>query len=308
MRQPYDRITEAYHDDMGINFGEKVRERVHWICSQAKGDNILDIGCSQGIVPILLGREGKKVLGIDLIDDAIQYAKNSLDEESETTKKYVEFVAANFTDYDFGHMKYDSIILSEVLEHLTDPARFLEKAASLLKENGQVIITVPFGIINHFDHKKTYYLIELINMLEKHFYVENINYFGKWTGIVAKLAGNIFEVDRNVVLKLENLFFEIENGLNNEIEVNKNKFNSLEKRFKEKEQEIASLKNSNLEMSDNNKKHINDLKKELLQHIESEEKALISYRVLINKYNVLKNSKLCRLTLWYWDIRKKMKK
>ena len=142
MEKPLDRITEAYYNGMGEEFGKKVRERIHWICSQAKGEKILDVGCSQGITSILLGREGKNVLGIDLNDEAIEFAKKSLENESEITKKYVKFKVANFMDYDFKDEKFDSIILAEILEHLTDPERFIEKASKLLSQDGRVIITV----------------------------------------------------------------------------------------------------------------------------------------------------------------------
>ena len=87
MKKPLDRITEAYYNEMGDSFARKVRERIHWVCENAKGEEILDIGCSQGITSILLGREGKKVLGIDLLEESIQYANKSLATEEKATKE-----------------------------------------------------------------------------------------------------------------------------------------------------------------------------------------------------------------------------
>ena len=51
-----DRINEAYHDAMGAAFGQKTRERINWMCSQARGTTVLDVGCSQGIASILRRR------------------------------------------------------------------------------------------------------------------------------------------------------------------------------------------------------------------------------------------------------------
>ena len=79
--RPKDQIRAAYYDQLGSGFGKKVRARVHWIVRQAKGEHILDIGCSGGVVPILLGREGKHVVGIDVLPEAIIEAKQALLEE-----------------------------------------------------------------------------------------------------------------------------------------------------------------------------------------------------------------------------------
>ncbi len=241
MKQPLDRITEAYYSGMGDKFGIKVRERIHWICAQAKGEKILDVGCSQGITTILLAREAKQVLGIDLIEESIEYAKKQLANESETTQKHATFKVANFMDDALEEEKYDAIILSEVLEHLTDPERFLKKASERLTEDGQVIITVPFGINDYFDHKKTYYLVDIINEIEKNLFIDKIKYFGKWIGIVAKQTGTKLEIDKKEILNLEKSFYELENNLLNEVSTYKNNYNAIKSTLDKKEQQISDI-------------------------------------------------------------------
>ncbi|WP_062320411.1 hypothetical protein [Halolactibacillus sp. JCM 19043] len=61
MKAITDSIYDAYYYKFGKTFGNEVRERIHWIAKEAKGKSMLDIGCSQGILSILLAREGKKV-------------------------------------------------------------------------------------------------------------------------------------------------------------------------------------------------------------------------------------------------------
>ena len=60
----HDRVTEAYYGKMGQQFMRETQERIHWICNNVQGRSVLDVGCSQGIVPILLAREGINVIGI----------------------------------------------------------------------------------------------------------------------------------------------------------------------------------------------------------------------------------------------------
>ena len=61
----HDRVAEAYYGLMGQQFMRDTQARIHWICRQIQGKSVLDVGCSQGIVPILLAREGLKAIGID---------------------------------------------------------------------------------------------------------------------------------------------------------------------------------------------------------------------------------------------------
>ena len=85
---------------------------------------------------------------------------------------------------------YDGILVTEVLEHLPDAERFLQHAASFLKPDGVVVITVPFGFCNHPDHTQTFYLSNAVSLVEKAFCVQQIHYGGNWLGLVAKAVGN----------------------------------------------------------------------------------------------------------------------
>lgn len=46
--------------------------------------------------------------------------------------------------------QFDTVFCSEVLEHVTDPVRAVEKLARLTKPGGRVIITAPFNSLTHF--------------------------------------------------------------------------------------------------------------------------------------------------------------
>jgi len=46
--------------------------------------------------------------------------------------------------------QYDTVFCSEVLEHVVDPVRAVEKLARLVKPGGIVILTAPFNSLTHF--------------------------------------------------------------------------------------------------------------------------------------------------------------
>lgn len=290
MKRPLDRITEAYYDGMGEEFGKKVRERIHWICSQAKGEKILDVGCSQGITSILLAREGKKVLGIDLNGESIEFAQKSLEDESEITKKYVEFKIANFMDYDFKDEKFDSIILAEILEHITDPERFIKKTSKLLNENGRVIITVPFGVNDYFDHKKTYYLFDMYELLIKYYEISRIQILGRWIVFVCENNSKNLkqEIPKRYIKELEKAFYLIERENLSKITELTNMLNKIQKKLEDVDSENKNIVSENKKLtlnvnnlSEENKKlsiELEDYKKklqELKKNSEAKERELI---------------------------------
>jgi cyclopropane fatty-acyl-phospholipid synthase-like methyltransferase len=148
---------------------EATRFRVHWICKQASGRSVLDVGCSQGITSILLGREGFQVTGIDLEETSINYANEELKKESALVQENVKFLLndASLLDKSFG--KFDTVILGEVLEHFAHPHKLLTKLYLLLNNKGNIIITVPFGYHPFHDHKQTFYIGNFSYYLQPYF-------------------------------------------------------------------------------------------------------------------------------------------
>jgi glycosyltransferase involved in cell wall biosynthesis/SAM-dependent methyltransferase len=214
-----DKILDAYYGSMGRDFMLKTRKRIHWIVQECIGTHILDAGCSQGIVPLLLAREGKNVLGIDVDSRAIDVANNQLKNESKLTQERAKFVNSDFNSLDFKNDKFDTIIISEVLEHLLNPRSFIEKSFDLLNKDGLLIITVPFGINDFTDHKKTYYFKDIYDLLSEFFIVEDFRVFGKWIGFKARHK-NLKEIEpvkvnKRLLSTLESSFYDIERELVN---------------------------------------------------------------------------------------------
>ena len=77
-----DRVGEVYNGTYGSDIAQmRTKDRVNWICKNVHGKHILDIGCSQGIVDLLLARQGRNVLAIDIEKEAIAYAQTAAAKE-----------------------------------------------------------------------------------------------------------------------------------------------------------------------------------------------------------------------------------
>lgn len=213
-----DHIAEAYFGEMGELMRENSRKRIDWICEQVNGIRVLDIGCSQGITEILLGRKGIHVLGIDIAPKAIQYAETMAASEPPDVQQCMRFLCSDFLTTDLPDKDFDTVILSEILEYLEDPEEMLKKVISCLRTDGLVIVTVPFGINDFPDHKQTFYVLGILEILQKYAKIEVVEFFCSWIGFVAiKQTTEDHEtaqqISYSLLRKEEEAFFMLEREL-----------------------------------------------------------------------------------------------
>ena len=98
---------------------------------------VLDVGCGAGHGSNLLSKKYKKVYGVDISPDAIEYAKNNWASDN------IEFVVGSAMDIPFPDSTFDTISAFEVFEHLSDWRKFLSELRRVLKPGGVVYISTP---------------------------------------------------------------------------------------------------------------------------------------------------------------------
>lgn len=299
MKKNTDRVSEAYYDELGTAFGKKVRDRIHWILASSKGETILDVGCSQGLVSILLAREGKQVVGIDVLEDAIDYAKEQLEQEETPTRKHLELIHDNFVSHSFD-TTFDCVIMGEILEHLSDPERFIQKAIYLLNPGGKLIITVPFGINDYFDHKHTYYIKDLYAFQTNELHLSELKFLNGWVGALYQKDETLTNkaIDEVLITDLETALVQHERKYVKQLLALKKERDELKDRTEDKylQEKMEKVR----------------AQQEIYQQYEAEEELLRKidqleeqYKGLRMKYNNLKSSKLGKLTTKYWKWRRK---
>ena len=175
MDRRLDRTSDVYAGTYSTpTFQQHHRMRIHWMCRQARGQRALDVGCSQGISSILLGREGMEMVGVDIEPELIQQAQEALAREPESVRSKVTFIVGDILTSGEELGEFDTIITGEILEHLVHPERVVQRCHELLKDDGVLVITVPFGLHPFPDHKRTYYLSTLAETLSPHFAIESL--------------------------------------------------------------------------------------------------------------------------------------
>ncbi|MCM1990274.1 methyltransferase domain-containing protein [Oceanirhabdus seepicola] len=187
-------INSRYYGDINSKKTQQLtRERIHWLCKQVNGEKILDIGCSQGITSILLGREGFKVTGIDIEQNKIEYALEELNKESDIVRSNVKFANEDCTVINAELGEFDTVILGEILEHFSNPDKLLRVTFEYLNKDGKIIITVPHGYHSYHDHKSTFYIGNFINLVGKYFQQEYVKIQDKTIYYVGKRKSSIDE-------------------------------------------------------------------------------------------------------------------
>jgi 2-polyprenyl-3-methyl-5-hydroxy-6-metoxy-1,4-benzoquinol methylase len=183
----HDRIAEVYEGTVGSReFQQVSRRRIHWMCAQVGGPDVLDVGCSQGIASILLAREGHRVIGIDREHEAIRAARERLDQEEAQVRERVEFRVGEGRAVGFPDGSFDAVLLGELLEHQLDPGRLLDEARRVLRPGGRIVVTTPYGVHPYPDHKEPLYLSALLERLSSKLSIAEIVLVDRYAGVVAE--------------------------------------------------------------------------------------------------------------------------
>ncbi|MGY6704693.1 class I SAM-dependent methyltransferase [Roseinatronobacter sp.] len=107
-----------------------------------EGDVVLDAACGLGYGSYLLHAVGRarKVVGIDLSRESIEYAKRQFVSDNQE----VRFEVVDLGDrLPYEDNSFDVVASFETLEHLHDPEFFLDEVNRILRPGGRVIVSVP---------------------------------------------------------------------------------------------------------------------------------------------------------------------
>jgi len=169
---------QVYHNE--VEWDEPTREnikaRIDRIVELSQG-NTLDIGCSDGVISILIAEKGLNVIGMDMLQEHIDRANVNLKKASEKAQRKAYFTQGWAEELKYFDDTYDTVILGEVLEHVVDPDKVLNEIKRVLKPSGTALISVPIGENNVRSHKRFFTQETLTETLSSYFKLD-IEVFG----------------------------------------------------------------------------------------------------------------------------------
>lgn len=101
---------------------------------QARGSSLLDMPCGDGALTSMLAPSFSRVVGVDASSKHLELAKKALPD--------VEFHEALIEDFETQE-RFSTITMLNILEHVVNPIGVLKKAASLLADDGVLLVHVP---------------------------------------------------------------------------------------------------------------------------------------------------------------------
>ncbi len=121
-----------------------------------KGKKVLDIGCGHGSLCVDIAKKGaKKVIGVDLDDDRINFAQENLKKNYPEFKKRLEFISIDVADLD--EKEFDFIVSKDTFEHIIDLDGVLKQIRKRLKKNGKLYVGIaPLYFSPMGDHGRTH--------------------------------------------------------------------------------------------------------------------------------------------------------
>lgn len=97
----------------------------------------IDVGCGDGYITSQISKKFKEVVGVDISKEAIKIAKKK--------NLKISFVVATCVNLPFSDNLFDTVIASEIIEHVNynDGKMFLKETKRILKSQGKLIISTP---------------------------------------------------------------------------------------------------------------------------------------------------------------------
>lgn len=120
------------------------RPRIEWMLHEILGGTVLEVGAGNGGMTALLSPLADKVIALDLCQEAI----GAIDE----LKLSNVVTVCDFVEQYSPSTSVNWVIVSEVVEHLRDPAETLRRCVTWLKPGGRVLLSTPNGKWESIEH------------------------------------------------------------------------------------------------------------------------------------------------------------
>jgi len=141
----------AFYEELGklpVQKKQEMKPRSDFI--EPVGD-ILELGCHVGFHLMHFAKLGHNATGVDISSTLLAEAQIRKNRLPKDIREQVTLIHSDILDLgDIG--KFDTIILTAVLEHVIEPFSILEKSIQYMKPASKIYVSAPIHQIGNFSH------------------------------------------------------------------------------------------------------------------------------------------------------------
>jgi len=101
------------------------------------GRDVLDAACGVGYGSAHVGTTARSVLGVDVSEEAIAYAREHYSAPN------VSYAAMDVLALELGDASFDTVCSFETIEHVADAERAVAELARVLRDGGVLVVSTP---------------------------------------------------------------------------------------------------------------------------------------------------------------------
>jgi 2-polyprenyl-3-methyl-5-hydroxy-6-metoxy-1,4-benzoquinol methylase len=148
----------GFPDDKPSHTFNYLHEPLLSLLNKDKNKCVLDLGCGNGHLVKYLLSQGYNAYGTDASEKGITIAR-----ETDPERFFLQDLSTGTLPPELKDIPFDTIISTEVIEHLYDPALFVNFCRkALANEKGEIVITTPYhGYLKNF-------MMGVFNKWDKH--------------------------------------------------------------------------------------------------------------------------------------------